>query len=366
MVVAFFLLLMATVAGTPTSSSSTQPSSVAAARDAKDQAQVQALIGHNDLHLGRLSDALANCDTALRLDPANGTAKDCLNLVDVMLIDRDLNSADVKLFIGDKAGAIVLSSKWVYAGHPCDRRTRAWRILRKARSNRLHRILVTFVPDWIRQILVAIVTVVLLGILLLAARKLWREWERGKWYGTRRKTNWSMLPLRELSAGNIQTGIPTDAILDAFGRLGYELNRTLWQPKLLLIRPTPPANYEPAIISEFISNSLSPLVFVPKAKDLSLEWQLHEVHLDEALQNLQFKAPGGVDIGSVARFVRSLFEWLNAGAPTISGVTETRADRGISIHLAARGGRIKSVLSPRLLTQPLASIPCSFRRNERR
>jgi hypothetical protein len=74
-------------------------------------------------------------------------------------------------------------------------------------------------------------------------------------------------PLKEIPSTDIQTGIPTDAILDALARLGHELERELWQPKLLLLRPTPPNNFEPAVINEFLSKSLDPLVLAPGAKD---------------------------------------------------------------------------------------------------
>ncbi len=341
MLAAFLMLLIAAAPATPTATPSLQSFSSAPSQGSKDQAQ--AIIGHNELHLARLSDAQANCDSALKLDPANETAKDCLNWVALMLIDQDLNNADTLLLNGKKSEAIALASRWARAGAPTDRRVRAWNIISKARSLSLHEHYVAIVPTWLREIIVTIVIVIGLALLLLAGRKLWREWERGKWSGSRSKTNWSMLPLKELPAGDAQTGIPTDAILDALARLGHELAGEPWKPKVLLLRPTPPANYEPAIISEFLSNSLKPVVLVPASDDLDLEWKLHDVQLDQAVQNLQLKTAAGVDIGSVARLVRSIFEWLNSGAPTISGVAQTSGDKAVSIHLAARGGRIKSI-----------------------
>src|SRR5947209_3335311 len=107
MVAVLLVMLIAAVPAGPTPSPS--------ARSSKDQARISASIGTNDLHLGRLSEAQANCDAALKLDPADDLAQDCLKLVAVMLVDRDLNDADTKLLSGDKSAAIALASKWARA-----------------------------------------------------------------------------------------------------------------------------------------------------------------------------------------------------------------------------------------------------------
>jgi hypothetical protein len=120
-------------------------------QEARDQAQAMATIGHNELHLARLSDAEANCDSALKLDPANETAKDCLNWVALMLIDQDLNNADTKLLSGERPSAIALASKWARAGTGTERRERAWAILNKARSETLHDRHISIVPAWLRD-----------------------------------------------------------------------------------------------------------------------------------------------------------------------------------------------------------------------
>lgn len=340
MVTVLLALLIAATPASPTPPP--QPSGGSQSQVTKDlaQAQAQALIGHNELHLGRLSDAQANCDSALKLDPANETAKDCLNWVALMLIDQDLNSADAKLLSNEKSAAITIASKWTRDGAPDDRRIRAWNILTRSRSLSLRERYVAIVPLWLRELIVTAVILAGSALLLLIVRKMWREWKRAEWYG---RTNWSMLPLKELPAADSQTGIATDAILDALSRLGHELQRELWQPKLLLLRPTPPANYEPAIITDFLSQSLNPVALAPGADDLQFEWKLHDIQLDQAVQNLQIKTTAGIDIGSVARLMRSIFNWINAGAPTISGVAQTDPNKGVSIHLAARGGRITSV-----------------------
>jgi hypothetical protein len=334
------MLFLATAPATVNSPSS-QPSNTNP-QDAGSQAKALALVGHNKLQLGRPDEARIDCDAALKLDSTNAIAKDCLDQAATMFIDQDLNQADARLLSGDKKGAIDLASKWARAGaRRPDQQTRAWRILHKARSTSLQDVFVAVTPAWLRDILVTVGIFAGLALLLLGFRGLWRKWKRGAWHSA--TTTWNMLPLRELSAAaDLQTGMPTEAILDALGRLGHELATELWQPKLLLLRPTPPAEHEPATICEFLPDSLQPLVLVPAAKDLSLEWKLHDIQLDQAVQNLQLKTAAGIDIGSVARFMRGIWEWLNAGAPSITGVSRT-TDKAVSLHLAAHGGRVQAI-----------------------
>jgi len=322
---------------------------------AKTDAQIRADIGHNELHLGRLSEAQANCDAALKLDPANVTAKECLDEVSAMMIDQDLNTADAKLLSHDKNGAIELASKWVHAGASSAQQERAQKILNFAQARSPREIIVGSIPGWLWQLLVAVSALIVFAFLLLILRKLWRKWKRGEWYG-RKKIIWGMIPLKELSASpDTETCAATDAVLDALARVGPELKRELWCPKLLLLRPTPPANYEPAVVSSFLSNSLPSLMLAPAADDLTLEWQLHDVQLDAAVQNLQLKTATGIDIGSVARFFRGLVQWFNSGAPTISGIAQTGEDKTVSIRLTAQGGRMSSV-SISTSTEPAPAI----------
>jgi tetratricopeptide (TPR) repeat protein len=339
-----FLLAAATLL-TAASANLLSSSGVPDAQWARDEAQIRAAIGHNQLHLNRLSDAQANCDAALKIDPANGTAKECLDLVAKMLVDGDLNEADAKRLSRDNAGAIALASKWAVGGAQGGQQIRAQRIIRAARSTSLEEHFLSFVPAWLRQILVTIMVFIFLALLLLGARRLRREWKRGEWYGgLSSTTKWRMLPLKEIpGAADEQTGVPTDAVLDAFSRLGQELERALWQPKLLLLRPTPPANHEPAIIDGFLSDSLCDVLLAPATGDLRFQWRLHDVELDQAVRSLQLKTANGIDVGSVARLIRSVFDWFNVDAPSISGVAKVGSDNAVSIHLFARGGRIGSV-----------------------
>jgi len=335
--------------GTLIAASSAPPSAATDPLQAKREAQTLASMGHNQLHLARLSDAQNNCDAALKLDPSNGVAKDCLEKAASMLVDQNLNDAEAKLKVRDNAGAIALAVKWAVAGPQTKQQQRAQDILNRAQAvsvgDRINSVFSSLIAGWLRQALGVVIVVTALMLILLTARKLWQEWERGAWYGSlTNSTKWKMMPLKEVSeAAKEPSGTATDAVLDAFARLGHELGKKLWQPKLLLLRPTPPANHEPAIIDALLSDSLCDVLLAPAAEDIRLQWQLHDVELDQALQSLQLKTAAGIDIGSIARFLRSLFEWFQADAPSISGVAETGTDKAASIHLFARGGRIRSV-----------------------
>lgn len=123
-----FILLFLALENTPPALDAAAGVLQLAPNNAKAQAQAQAWIGHNQLHLGRLADARANCDAALNLDTTNQNAKDCLDLLAIMLIDQDLNTADAKLLGGDRKAALDLASKWTRSIAQADRRARAWAI----------------------------------------------------------------------------------------------------------------------------------------------------------------------------------------------------------------------------------------------
>jgi hypothetical protein len=309
----------------------------------RSQAQGFAVIGQYQLQRGRPTEAKVNCESAAKAEPGNEMARDCLFRIQSMLIDEDLNNADADLLNGDKTDAIALASRWARAGSSQAQRERAWAILSRAKRRNVTEWWEFFFPNWLRELLTTLAILIAFTLLLLAIKWMWQKWQRGRWYGTSTKTNWSMLPLLELPKADPATGIPTDALLDALSRVGHELDRPLWEPHLLLLRPTPPADYEPAIISEFLSDPLPEIVLTPAAMDLRLEWQLHDVQLDQAVQNLQIRTATGIDIGSVARFLRTIIQWINSGAPSISGVAQTDPDKSVSIHVVARGGRLRSV-----------------------
>src|SRR6185437_11549107 len=82
----------------------------------KNQAQAETAIGQTDLREGRPHDAQVHCEAAVKLDPTDKAANECLDKAAAMFVDQDLNEADAKLLSGDKKGAINLASKWAAGG----------------------------------------------------------------------------------------------------------------------------------------------------------------------------------------------------------------------------------------------------------
>ena len=126
-------------------------------------------------------------------------------------------------------------------------------------------------------------------------------------------------------------------VLDALSRLPRELGQEQWRPKLLLLRPTPPAAYEPEIIAEFLSSKLPGVVLIDTDKDLNLQCNLHDWQFDEAVQGLDLKIQS-INLGSVARFVRGILQWVNTGSPTLTGTAEVTPDKRVEVRLSASGG----------------------------
>jgi hypothetical protein len=125
-----------------------------------------------------------------------------------------------------------------------------------------------------------------------------------------------------------------------------------------------------AVISDFLCDDSQPTIdMAPDMPELRQECKLHEARLDEAVQNLQLKAAGNIDVGSLLRFLMAMGKWITAGTPTISGSVErgkaalnvttapdakpgpdTNDSHGsssgtdtVSIHLAARGIGVHTV-----------------------
>jgi hypothetical protein len=69
MVVVLFALILTAASVKPTPLSSSQLPISGQSPAIRDQAQAQALVGHNDLHLARLFDAQANCRLRAKARP---------------------------------------------------------------------------------------------------------------------------------------------------------------------------------------------------------------------------------------------------------------------------------------------------------
>lgn len=325
------------------------------------------------LSVRQLNDAQKACQDALQADPANATAQGCLKQWASMSVDDALNKADNKLLIEKRADAAEAASQWVHSSATDPQRIRAGMILQRARRITLKGIW-TAIPDWLRQISLAVLFVLFAMALFLALRFAWRETRRRRIFD--RKTVWGLQPFQQLS-GSTDGDEATDDFLDAIARLGDELDRSLWEPCLLLLRPTPPASYEPAVITDFLGGrSIHEVKLIPPLKDLRSEVNFHEVRLDDAVQNLQLKAGGGIDIGSLLRFLMAIWRWITAGAPTITGSVKTsnlpsggdsQSEDGavaapgtkqqFSMHIAARGIGVNTV-SITTSTDIQAGIDC--------
>ncbi len=331
--------------------------------DAKaDQAQSQANIGNYYLSVGQLKEAKANCDAALQSNPANDSAKTCLHTLASLAIDQDLNTAEAKASQFDYSGASQLALKW--KSNPAltaRQQNRVEAILNRAQPFQWLAAIDGLLPEWLREVLLVMVLFAAIGLLLVFLRKLWRMWRRARWHGlsfTRnaplsqphsavtgklpfgKKMQWNLIPLKELT--DKPTGIPTTHFLDALSRLPVLLDRPMWKPRLLLLRPTPPEDHDPAIIETFTPEPPE-MPLLPLPHFARLEFEEHEVQLDEAAQALQLKINAGIDLGSVAKFMATIVRWFNSGSPVISGVVDKKADGSVMIQIAATGGDTQCV-----------------------
>jgi hypothetical protein len=329
-------------------------------------AQVSADSGRQQLHWGHIKDAELQCNAAFAADPSNKTAIECIEWAARMTVDEQLNHADNLILEGKPADAATIAANLVNSSATLDQKARARNILRKAKPSAVVRAW-TATPDWIRQVMITLLFILVSTLVIRLVRLIWVTTRTSKRF--RRKSTWSLLPLRELP-GSTDGEKATDGLLDAMARLGNELDRDPWEPRLLLLRPTPPATYEPAVFSDFLGEvSERRIVMTPNMPELKLECQFHEVRLDDAVQNLQLKAAAGIDVGSLLRFLMAAGKWITAGSPTISGSVErgqttvhatTSPDAAtdpvtgesqtggngantISIHLAARGIGVRTI-----------------------
>lgn len=254
--------------------------------------QSQAEIGSFYLSIGRLDDAKTNCDAALKREPGNQTARKCL--------------ADVE---------------------------------RRMRLSPRH-FFMAYLPPWLRELLLAVVAIVVCWLVLNCLRWARANWRRTRFSKIGKAIKWRLLPLKETT--DHPTGIPTMHFLDALTRIPLLLKFSLspWKPHLLLLRPTPPEDYDPAIIDEFLCSADDRrITLVPHAGELGIAAvaEAQDVELSNSIQNLQFKIASGLDVGSLVKVLAGIVHWFNADAPTISGIVQA-TDQSVAIHVAAAGG----------------------------
>lgn len=284
----------------------------------KVAAQSKADLGSFYVTIGRLDDARTNCDAALKISPANQTAQKCLAAIE-------------RTRLAPGYFVTTYLPEWLRLDPPY--------------------VFTAYLPDWLRQLLIAFLAIAVCWLLLIFFRNCCQFWRALRWQGFAapghrrrfaKRTRWTLLPLKELPEP--ATGIPTMHFLTALTRLPFLLKQPLWNPHLLLLRPTPPEDYAPAIIDEFLSSeNLGRIVLWPKPHDLGLQFKEHDVQVSDAIQNLQFKIAAGLDVGSLAKFLAGVVHWFNAGSPTISGIAQTEADKSVTVHISATRNQSLSV-----------------------
>jgi hypothetical protein len=159
-----------------------------------------------------------------------------------MTVDEQLNHADNLILDGKRAEAATIAANLVNSPATPDQKSRAKQFLRKAQPSMFAKAWVA-TPDWIRQVVITLLLILGFTLVVRLVRRIWVATRANKRF--RRKSTWNLLPLKELP-GSTDGEKATDGLLDAIARLGDELNRDPWEPRLLLLRPTPPATYEPA------------------------------------------------------------------------------------------------------------------------
>jgi hypothetical protein len=342
----------------------------------KAQADQQAQYGAFLLGIGELDTAKSECESALKTDPTNQNARKCLNDWAATFIDDKLNAADGDLLQGEAGAALKTASPWVHSRGSANQRGRAAQIVQRAKTPWVNG-LWKAIPGWLQQIIITVVFLLCSVLLTNVLRWSWRKGRSLRIGGfVARKTVWRLQPLTQLN-GSSEGVKATDGLLDALARLGDELDRDVWEPNLLLLRPTPPANFEPALISDFLIHTDQPglqsdcavhsMILFPAMKNLRAELDYHEVRMDDALKDLQLKAAGGIDAGALLRFLMAVWRWITAGSPTISGSVEMDAvtsdvhaeaekgstadgsraangsEKAISLHIAAHGIGVPTV-----------------------
>jgi hypothetical protein len=274
--------------------------------------------------------AQTECDAAFKANPSEPGAGACLDRINALRADLALDEADAQLADHNLSKVEELAMPVLgAASSDVAHRHRAGQILAEVRRQTA---LARVTPTWLLDLVVALAILGLGWLALYITRGFWRGFRRFNSSSLRQRTTWAVLPVKEDAKDNLEA---TAVILDALSRLPRELSQHVWQPKLLLLRPTPPATYEPEIIDEFLCSDGDSVVLLPPADQLDLRCDLHDWQFDEAVQGLQLKIQN-VDLGSVAKFVRSIWRWLNT--PSLTGIAEVTEDKRVVVRLSASGG----------------------------
>ena len=255
-----------------------------------------------------------------------------------------------------KEEAAIEASTVKFLSPSTDERNEADAIVHDAQPGFLKQLYDLLKGSWLPNILAVLAVILFAWVVLWALRfgLRWRnrtntKWRHGKWgehalaLACGMKTRWTLAPL--LDEKNLGA---TELVMDALARLPIELkeeSENPWSPTSLLLWPKPPGPSEPDLLINFVN---PPGCQAAKLEDhvklvtkLQQEVLFQEVSLTDAVQQLQLSI-GAYRVDSVAKFLSSVWRWLKAGSPTITGTAELcqtkAADDTVVIRLNCSGG----------------------------
>jgi len=169
--------------------------------------------------------------------------------------------------------------------------------------------------SWVFDIVMGVALLVIsYGLLWLArwVRRKFREFRTNKRrFGLNLSTRWLLLPLEDKT----ELGV-TELFVDAVTRLRKELRAPVEIPTLLPIRPTVGEPHEAQVWKDFRIDP--PMRVLDIEEDVAVKVEQHLIDLPEAVGDLQIKV-GALELGNIAKFLRNIKRWFNAGVPAISG-----------------------------------------------
>jgi hypothetical protein len=292
-------------------------------------------LGRDLLAEGAVTEAQKHCQKAVDLDPTHRAAGRCL----VAVAGRQAAEAETKKKAEAAMGAATLNAMLAEAeARKRGAEEKAVAAMATARGaaktpedlNRITAELRKLHPSaiaqavargrqwvepfgtvWIFDIIFALLFLLGVYSALRLARVVRRTHRALKTGGGLLKTRWLYAPIED------KHGLGIDSlVLDAVERMKHDLAGPVEIPTLVPLRPTKGEPYQPEVWKDFRIHP--PRKIRGIHHNLSIAFAQNRLDLAEAIGQLQLKV-GGVELGSIAKLVRSLRQWLNEGVPTISG-----------------------------------------------
>jgi hypothetical protein len=289
-----------------------------------------AAIAHLLLADGALSEAKKYCDEAGTRDRTDRDAVRCVRAIaereramaealQRAKVDAHLEEATARVQgVDDKALTPLTSARGsATTSHDFDRVATAIRELPRDATSRAAAFADRFTLAWVIDLFVAVALVLGgYGLLVLArlGRRRWRglTW-RHEWGNQRRglQTQWRLAPIEDKA----EIGI-NGLVLDALARMRKELESDVPIPTLLPLRPVKGEPYESDVWKDF--RVKPPRTIGSIHANMAVTLDQNRFDIADAVAQLQLKV-AGVEVGSIARFLRSIAQWFDLGVPTISG-----------------------------------------------